>query len=291
MRTALASSLLGLLATTAFADSTNDRFGASAHARIGSITAPFYTSAHPIVRSELQAYSLIFDGWYRVRPAWSVGVRLPIATSSVEEPAGSYTADYTFGNALAFVEHDRRLQHSMVGRVRASLGFPLAGSGDAPSLVRNRVLASSDALEGWRSTELYQPGTLPIVVEASLEHLRPAWRARARAKLATLVRVTDADLPDNAGPAPVGIVPSTEVDIGWRARRWLCVGLGVHAVVVAIPPVEPMRDIGRSGRVQLGVVPQVEIVRGRAAFTVDLLVTLAGPLDSVGLGASIAWRQ
>jgi hypothetical protein len=157
--------------------------------------------------------------------------------------------------------------------------------------VRNRVVAASDALEGWRSTELYQPGTLPLVVEAAVEHVRPAWRARARVKLATLVRVTDANLPDEADPQRIGIIPSTELDLGWRARRWLCVGLGVHAVVAAIPPVEPIRDIGRSGRAHLGVVPQLEIVRGRAAFTVDLLVALAGPPESVGLGASFAWRQ
>jgi len=291
MRVALASCVLGLLGTTAIADSTEDRFGASAHARIGSVTAPFYTSAQPIVRSELQAYSLILDGWYRVRMQWSIGLRVPIATSSVEEPAGSYTADYTLGNPLAYVEYDRRLPHSMVGRARASLGLPLAGSGDAPSLVRNRVVAASDALEGWRSTELYQPGTLPLVLEAMVDRVRPAWRARARVKLATLVRVTDANLPDDADPQPLGIVPSTELEIGWRVRRWLCLGLGVHAVVLAIPPVEPIRDIGRSGRVQFGVVPQLEIVRGRAAFTLDVLVALAGPLDSVGLGASIAWHQ
>jgi hypothetical protein len=289
MKTAL---VLCLLATTAFADSADDRLGASVHARIGSIRAPFYTTAHPVVRSELQAYSLIFEGWARVRPLWSVGARVAIATSSVEEPAGSYTADYTLGNPLLYVEHDRRLPHSMIGRARASLGVPLAGSGDAPSLVRNRVLATSDALEGWRSTELYQPGTVPLVLEAAVEHVRPAWRAHARAKLATLVRVTDAGLPAESDPKRIGVVPSTELDLGWRVRPWLCVGLGVHAVVVAIPPVEPIRDVGRSGRGQIGVVPQLEMVRGRAAFKVDLVVALAGPLDgSVGLGASIAWRQ
>jgi hypothetical protein len=288
MRIAL---VLCVLATPAVADSIDDRSGASAHARIGSITAPFYTAAHPVVRSELQAYALIIDAWARMGPQWSVGARVAIATSSVEEPAGSYTADYTLGNPLVYVEHDRRLRPSLIGRARASLGLPLAGSGDAPSLVRNRVVAASDALEGWRSTELYQPGTVPFVVEAMVEHVRPAWRARVRAKLATLVRITDASLPSEANPHRIGVVPSTELELGWRARRWLCVGLGVHAVVVAIPPVEPIRDVGRSGRAHLGVVPQLELVRGRATFTLDLLAALAGPLDgSVGLGASIAWR-
>jgi hypothetical protein len=289
MRLALASCLL---ATTAFADTADDRFAASMHARIGSVSAPFYTTAHPIVRSELQAYSLIFDGWARVLPQWSVGARLAIATSSVEEPAGSYTADYTLGNPLLYVEYDRRWRDSTIGYARASVGLPLAGSGDTPSLVRNRVLAASDALEGWRSTELYQPGTVPLVLEATVDHVRPAWRARARAKLATLVRVTDASLPAEADPRPIGVVPSAELELGWRARPWLCVGLGAQAVALAIPPVDPIRDVGRSGRGHIGVVPQLEIVRGRAAFTVDLLVALAGPLDgSVGLGASIAWRQ
>jgi hypothetical protein len=284
--------VLCLLATPAFAEPVDGRLGASARARIGSITAPFYTAEHPVVRSELQAYSMIIDGWARIGPAWSVGARVAIATSSVEEPAGSYTADHTLGNPLAYVEHHRRLRPSLIARARASLGLPLAGSGDAPSLVRNRVVATSDALEGWRSTELYQPGAMPLVVEAMVEHVRPTWRARARAKLATLVRVTDAGLPSEADPHRLGVVPSTELELGWRARRWLCVGLGAHAVVVAIPPVEPIRDVGRSGRAHLGVVPHLELVRGRATLTLDLLVALAGPLDgSVGLGASIAWQR
>jgi hypothetical protein len=286
--------LLGVLAatTTATADALDDRLGASLHTRIGSIRAPFYTTAHPVVRSDFQAYALIAEGWYRVRAQWSVGARLAIATSSVEEPAGSYTADYTLGAPLLYVEHDRRLDPGTVGRVRASLGVPLAGAGGAPSLVRNRVLAASDAVEGWRSTELYQPGTVPLVVEAGVEHVRAAWRARARAKLATFVRVTDAGLPDDADPQPLGVVPGAELAAGWRPLSWLTVGLGVHAVVLAVPPVDPVRDAGRSGRAHVGLVPQVELVRGCTAFQLDVLVALAGPLDgSVGVGASVVWRR
>src|SRR5688572_7326494 len=112
--------VLGLLATPALADPAGDRAGASVDARIGSVRAPFYTDAQPVVRSNLQAYSLVFEGWARVRPHWTAGARLPIATSSVEEPAGSYTADYTLGNLLAYVEHDRRLRPATLARVRAS---------------------------------------------------------------------------------------------------------------------------------------------------------------------------
>jgi hypothetical protein len=299
MRAALA--LVCLLATTASADSVDavdsvasvdDRLGASLHTRIGSIRAPFYTAAHPVVRSDLQAYALIAEGWARIRPRWSVGARLAFATSSVEEPAGSYTADYTLGAPLLYVEHARRLRPATVGRARAGLGLPLAGSGSAPSLVRNRVLAASDALEGWRSTELYQPGTVPLVLEATVEHVRSAWRARARAELATLLRVTDAGLPDEADPRPIGLVPSAELDAGWRPLPWLAVGVGLHAVVLALPSVDPIRDAGRSGRAHLGLIPQVELVRGCTAFRLDLLVALAGPLDgSVGVGASVVWRR
>lgn len=265
--------------------------GVGAHARIGSITAPFYTSAHPIVRSELQAYSLILDGWYRVRPQWSVGARVPIATSSVEEPAGSYVADYTLGNPLAFVEYDRSLRATTIGRARASLGAPLAGSGDAPSLVRNRVIAASSALEGWRSTELYQPGTVPLVISAALDEVRSAWRARATVKLAAFARIDDAGLPPDVRTHSLGIVPSVEIELDWHARRWLSVGLGAHAVVLALPPIEPMRDAGRSGRAQLALAPKLAFARGRASFTLDLLVAVAGPLDGIGLGAGIAWQK
>jgi hypothetical protein len=284
--------VLCALTTTASAEVAGDGFEASLRGRIGSITAPFYTTAHPVVRSELQAYSMILDGWARIRPPWSAGVRIAIATSSVEEPAGSYTADYSLGNPLAYVEYTTHLRPALIAHAHVGLGVPLAGSGSAPSLVRNRVLAASDALEGWRSTELYQPGTLPLVLEATLEHLRPAWHARARAKLAAFVHVTDSGLPAEADTRPLGVVPSTEAELAWRARPWLSVGIGAHLAVVAARPFEPIRDVGRSGPVALGVVPHLELTRGRLAFQLDLLVAVAGPLDgSIGLGAGIAWRH
>jgi hypothetical protein len=273
------------MSTTAVADD----LGASVHARIGSITAPFYTTAQPIVRSELQATSLVLAGWYRVAPAWTLGAHLPIASSSIQEPAGSYVADDTLGNVLVTGVYERRIRPSTIARASVALGAPLAGSGDAPSLVRNRVVAASDALDGWRSTELYQPGVVPFVLAGTLDEVRASWSARAAVELATLVRTSDADLDD---PSRVGLVPSIELEAAWRPRRWLTVGLGAHAVILAIPPIEPVRDAGRSGRVHLGIVPRVELARGRASFALDLLVALAGPLDgSIGLGASVAWHQ
>jgi hypothetical protein len=286
----LAHGVLALVTAFATTASADDRFRASAHARIGSITAPFYTRAHPIVRSELQAYSLQLDGWYRLRPNWSIGLRVPIATSSVQEPAGSYVADYTLGNPLAYLEYDHAPRATTIVRARGALGAPIAGSGDAPSLVRNRVVAASDALDGWRSTELYQPGALPLVAQATLDEVHPAWRAHGSVKLATFVRVSDADLSNDS--SRIGLVPSIEVEAGWRPRSWLYVGLGAHAVVLAVPPIEPLRDVGRSGRAHLGIVPKVELVRGRASFALDVLVALAGPLtDSASLGASVAWHH
>jgi hypothetical protein len=280
-----------LASATAHADA-GDAGGAGLHARIGSVRAPFYSAAHPLVRSDLQAYALVLDGWARLRGQWSLGARFPIATSSVEEPAGSYAADYTLGNPLLYAEHDRAMRPDAVLRLRAGLGLPLAGAGDSPSLVRNRVLAASDALDGWRATELYQPGTVPIIVAATIDRVRPAWRARAGVKLATFVRITDASLPPGSDRHALAIIPSSEVSLAWHPRSWLSAGLGLHATLLALPTTTPIRDVGRSGRLHAGTTPSLSVTRGRATFTLDFLLALAGPLDgTAGLGAHIAWRQ
>jgi hypothetical protein len=103
---------------------------ADLHARAGSVAAPFATRSIPEVRSEFQAYSIVGCARWML-PPWQLGVRLPVATSSVEQPAGSYVADYTFGNPEVFVE--RGVGTSPL-RLKEGLRWPLQlapGRGDA----------------------------------------------------------------------------------------------------------------------------------------------------------------
>ena len=140
-------------------DSVQPQPGAALHARIGTVTAPFYTEGLPYVRSEFQAYAIVGEAYCDLGP-WRVGGRLPVTTSTIEQPAGSYTADYTIGNPELYSEHlvavsgpprDSGDGHAAGDlRLHLGIGLPLAGHGPGHSLVRNRVVAASDAVEGWR---------------------------------------------------------------------------------------------------------------------------------------------
>jgi hypothetical protein len=66
-------------------------------ARIGSVRAPFFVEGVPEVASEYRAYALVAAADLALKD-WRGGIRLPSATSSIEQPAGSYVADHTLGN-------------------------------------------------------------------------------------------------------------------------------------------------------------------------------------------------
>jgi hypothetical protein len=263
---------------------------ATVHARIGSIAAPFYTPGIPEVRSEFQAYALVAEVGYAVRRGWRVGARLPIATSSIEQPAGSYTAAYTVGNvelhgqrALASPPWLSRLD------VRVAVGAPLARYGGA-TLVRARVLAASDALEGWRDRELWTPGVLPVTASAIAGITRPRWSAETRLEIPALLRLPGA--PEEMSTSPLGVVPNAAARVAWRPRGWIEIGVAGHVVALVPAPSTSPRDVGRSGRVQLGLTPMVAVRTGSVALELDAVIAAGGPLaGSIGVGAHIGWRR
>jgi hypothetical protein len=266
---------------------------AELHARAGSVAAPFATRAIPEVRSEFQAYSII--GCIRLMlPPWQFGVRLPFATSSVEQPAGSYVADYTFGNPEVFVE--RGVFTSPLGSeeglrwrssLRLAVGMPVAGHGPAESWVKNRVLAASDAVEGWREPELFQPGILPIVPGMFTQLEGASWNATGALKLPVLIRTSRASYPSEVSVGS-GLMPVLSLGGAWHARHWLTLGASTSATWLAVQPVDPLRDVGRSGRVQLTVVPYVQFRLPFVFVRLDLLAATGGPLDGTfSVGGSV----
>ena len=149
---------------------------ASVELRIGAAKAPFYTDALPETTSEFtQARSMILAASLRIAPALFVGARLPAAPSTVRQPAGSYADEKAVGNPelnAEWLAPPRALGGHLVHlTLRGAIGLPLAEHGSPMSLVQNRVVALSNALDGWRNPELYQPGVLPLTLSgrASLE--------------------------------------------------------------------------------------------------------------------------
>lgn len=296
MRCLCAIAALAAVAAPVRADPA--RVAVSVELRIGAAAAPFYTDALPETSSEFtQARSLILAGSYLVARELRVGGRLPAAPSTVRQPAGSYADQKAFGNPEANADWlpppielgADTLVHLVL---RGAVGLPLAGHGSADSLLENRVVALSSALDGWRNPELYEPGVIPVTVSGRARIDPQPWGAELAAKLPVLVRIDDASLPDESDTNPIGLVPHLEARGLVAPRSWLTAELGAHLAVQAVPSVAPADRSDRSGRVQLGVEPGLCFWPG-PGFSLSLRfdAALSGPLAgtyAIGLGAALA---
>jgi len=259
-------------------------FSASVELRVGSVTAPFYTEALPEVTSEFtQARSMILAGSYRLAPALAIGGRLPAAPSTVRQPAGSYADEKAFGNPelnADWLAPSRAFGgHPLHFVLRGALGLPLAGHGSPSSLLENRVVALSSALDGWRNPELYEPGVIPLTLSGRAL-LEPApWGAALSVKLPVLVRINDASLPAEADTNPVGLTPNVEVRALFAPRQWFTAELTGHLAIQVVPAVAPADRSERSGWLQPGVEPALRFYPGSGvSLTAGFSAALGGPL-------------
>jgi hypothetical protein len=275
---------LAAAAAPARAEPEPELFTASLELRIGSVTAPFYTDALPEVSSEFtQARSMILGGSYHLSPALSIGGRLPAAPSTVRQPAGSYSDEKAFGNPE--LNADWRAPAGWLGAaavhivLRGALGIPLAEHGSPSSLLQNRVVALSSALDGWRNPELYEPGVIPLTATGrALLEPRP-WGGELTVKLPVLVRVHDASLPEESETSAVGLVPHLELRALFAPQAWVWAELGGHLAIQAVPAVAPTGRSERSGPIQPGIEPAVRFHPGRGfSLSAGFGAALGGPL-------------
>ncbi len=268
----------------------------SVELRIGAAAAPFYTEALPETSSEFtQARSMILAASFRLRPDLWIGGRLPAAPSTVRQPAGSYSDEKALGNPqidVDWVAPPASLGARMVQlAIRGAVGAPLAEHGSPASLLQNRVVALSGALDGWRNPELYQPGVIPLTLSGlALVEPRP-WGAELGAKLPLLVRVSDASLPAEADSNPIGLEPHLEARALFAPTGWFTAELGGHLAVLVVPAVASAERSDRSGRFQPGIEPGMRFrTGGGVSLLARFSAALGGPLAgtyAVGLGATL----
>jgi hypothetical protein len=291
------AALLLVLLAPAAARADPATIQASVELRVGAARAPFYTDALPETSSEFtQARSMILAASLRLAPAIWVGARLPAAPSTVRQPAGSYSDEKAFGNPelnADWLPAPPLLRgHPVRLAVRAAAGLPLAEHGSPVSLLQNRVVALSSALDGWRNPELYQPGVVPLTLSArALVAPRP-WGGELAAKLPILVRIGDASLPDEADTHPVGLEPHVEARALVAPVDWFTAELGGFLVVHALPAVAPAARSDRDGRLQPGIEPGLRFwPGGGVSLATHFSAALGGPLAgtyAIGLAASLA---
>lgn len=273
-------------------------WGISTELRVGSVTAPFYTEALSEVSSEFtQARLMVFDGFYRISGRLWLGGRLPAAPSTVRQPAGSYSDEKAFGNPELYLE-DRTLWFRIGSAVvlasaRVGVGAPVAEHGSRSSLLQNRVVALSNALDDWRNPELYEPGVVPITLRMRGAIEPRPWGISVSAKLPVLVRISEASLPDEAETRALGLVPVVEAFGSFRPARWFEAQLGAHLVAQALPAASPPDGSARNGRLAFGVEPRLAFyIRKSVSLTAGFNAAIGGPLSgSYGIALGVGYRR
>lgn len=259
---------------------------------VGSAEAPFYTEQLPTTSSEItQAISFVIGGHLRVRDDLVVGLRLPTAPSTVEQPAGSYLDAKTFGHPELYAETNLeqliRIESIRLS-ARLAIGLPLAGYGPDETMARNRVVAISDAMDMWRDQELYSPGMVPVTTAGRAQTSFGRWQLAGELELPLLIRIHDAGLPDEVNPRRASLVPNLTADVGYWPRRWLGLRL-VGSLASQLPA--PVEHSG--GHVQLAAAPGLAFaIADRWLIATDLSIAIGGPLaGTAGLGlAVVAYR-
>jgi hypothetical protein len=206
--------------------------------------APFFSGTFP----ELDARGFLFTlaARYGVSPEWSLGVRVPLAAFSVRQPAGSYVDEAAWANPILSVT--RAIEAARLGRsglaawVGADVGVPLAEHGPAVGLLENRALEAGNAAEAYLRPESYLPSTLPFAVRGRGRWEDAPWSAEGEVAVPLLVRLGDADLPQDSRTHRLGLWPSVQVTGSVQALRWLGVSLGANTAVAAARVFEPWHE-------------------------------------------------
>ena len=230
---------------------------------------------------------LIGDAALRVRGGWLL-LRLPLSIVRLDFPAGAQVAESALGNVeLGFarpVEVGPETRVEWAGSVLA----PSARSGPERSLLRNRALALSNALTGGRDAASLTPGITGLRLRASIEHSLRLFDLRAGLDLPLLLRVSDANLPDDSRARAVGLLPSVDVRAALWVTPWFRAALGAALVMEPLRVQEPALERDRVRRLQPIIEPALDFRLGRfvglgGTGSVPFAGNLGGEAWSVGI--------
>jgi hypothetical protein len=269
------------------AGGSEPRANLSLATRFGVSTAPFYTASFPSVRGHGLVASLC--GTYPIG-AVELGFTVPGALISIEQPAGAYVDEVTWGNpswVLRYRPASRQGDgHTLGWFSGVGVALPLAEHGAPGALLSNRALALASAFEGWRDQDSYVPGRFSLVPHGGLEFASLPWRFEASLELPLLFEVSDADLPEDSDAAIVGFAPVIHSGIDVRVADWFVPGLDADLVLNAVPPVEGARS--KIEPLEFVLRPELSFpLRGRLLLSADFVVPIAGSLAGSTFSGSL----
>jgi hypothetical protein len=264
------------------------RANLSLGARFGVSTAPFYTANFPSVRGH--GFVAVLSGRYAISAREELGLAVPGALLSIEQPAGAYVDEVTWGNPTLFVTHS---QASDVGDGRTfrwfgrlGVSLPLAEHGAPGALLSNRALAVASAFEGWRDQESYFPGRLSLAPSGGIDFSSLPWKFEVSLKLPLLFEVSRANLPEDSDVHAVGFAPVVHSAFDVQVAQWLILSLSADLVINAVPPVEGARS--KIQTAQLVLRPALSFPLGRRVLlSADFVAPIAGSLGGSTFSGSL----
>jgi hypothetical protein len=262
------------------------RLSASLRLRFGLADAPYVSARLPRVTGH--GFVARIAAAYALTQHLAVGVELPFAVLSIEQPAGSYVDELTRGNIGLFVRGAQRWQRtwgSLTPFIALSLGLPLAERDHAGLFLASRALAIASALEAYRDQASFTAGVVPVTSALGLRLARGVWIAETSLRLPLLFRFSRAGLSADAATHPLGFVPVLHVSAALRPLSWLQAALSADAVVNAPAPVKlrTSRAVTQlSLTAELGFVLQEQLVLG-----LDFVAPLAGALGGWNYSGSV----
>jgi hypothetical protein len=257
-----------------------------ASVRFGLAEAPFVTTRLPEVRGHgfvgLVAAALALNRHY------AVGVDVPFAVVSIEQPAGSYVDESTRGNLGLFVRATTvwsRPHVALAPFAELALGLPLAERDAEDALLASRALAIASALEMYRRQDAFTSGTVPVTTSLGVCLRRGVWSAETSLRMPLLFRFSNAGLPAGADTRPVGFAPALHLQGGARPLPWLYASFTADLVVNAVAPV---RLLNEPTVAQLSLTPALLFsLQRHVSLGLDFVAPIAGPLGGWNYSGSL----
>jgi hypothetical protein len=245
--------------------------------RSGWVEAPFVTTAFPEVSgfgmlvTGAAAAQLPSLGWLRVR--------LPMGFVWLDFPAGAQLNQTVLGNLELGLEHRSEVAPSTRVELVAALIAPSAERGPKTALLGNRALALASALNGGKDSPLWTPGVSGARLRASLERWQGPFGFRASLDLPLLVRLSEADLPEDTATHRLGILPAIDLSAAWWVTSRFGVSLAGALITEPLRVQEPSLDRDRRQRLQAVVEPGLHLRLGqRVALGASASAAVGGNL-------------
>jgi len=254
---------------------------------VGVATSPFFVPEFPEVAG--QVFLLETGAARRIFSSVWLGIRVPLAATSIRQPAGSYVDEAAWGNpAIAVEYHDDRPLPSTVGSfgvIRASIGLPLAERGPRASQMANRALALGDALRGLREPSLYAPGMASLSLDYRLDFVRRGWRFGPGISIPLLLRVDGAELP-SAETRTIAFRPRADLRASYFFRKGFGLSLDGSLALDLVRAAAPIRRDDTEQRLQPSLRPGVIFDTAFIRVFLSCLAAIGGPVHgSFGCGA------